>query len=253
MEHRIFEKIESANTPDFGDIIGKSFELFKNVFVEAAKHAGVSILIMIPFILVVYIPFMPMYIEMIQHAGDPYYTLDPFEDYETITIVGWAVMVFLLSFLLQPLVISIMAHFYRICKNVDMGTQDPVGGYFDLVKKQYGKLLLLTIATTGIALLAMLLCYLPLFYVIVPLQLTYPILFFNDRLSVGQVIRASFVLGNKFWLVAFGLIFISAFISMLGMVLCIIGVIVTAYYQHIVMYFFYKDTVGFEEDGILKR
>lgn len=248
MDHPIFSKIEHAAKPDFGNILSKSFDLFKNVFVEAAKHAGVSLLIMIPFMLVIYIPLMPMYIEMIQNAGDPYYTPTAFEDYEAIMIVGWVFLVFILSFLLQPLILSLTAHFYKVCQNADMGTQEPVGGYFDLAKQQYGKLLVLSLATTGIALLAMVLCYLPLFYAIVPLQLTLPILFFNDKLSVGEILRASFKLGNKFWLIAFGLIFLSSFISMLGMILCFIGVIITAYFQHVVMYYFYKDTVGFADN-----
>jgi hypothetical protein len=106
---------------------------------------------------------------------------------------------------------------------------------------------LLSLATMGIAILAALLCYLPIFYVMVPLQLFLPVLVFNESLTVSEIIKASFKLGNKYWLMLFGLIIVSSLLASLGILLCGIGIIVTSYYQYIVLYYFYKDSVGFDD------
>ena len=247
MKQDIFQRIENAPKPDFGDILSKSFDLFFKLFKEAVLHGLVSLIVLLPFILVVYIPILPMYVEMIQHAGDPYYTPTAFDDYSPLMFVGWLLLVFALSFVMQVVSMSITVHFFRIVKNQDLGTSEETGGYFDLLKRNFSKLLVLSLATFGIAILAALACYLPIFYVMVPLQLTMPILAFNDKLGVSDIIKAAFKLGNKYWLIAFGLIILSSLIAQLGVVLCVIGVIFTAYYVHVVMYYFYKDSVGFDK------
>lgn len=249
MKMDIFQRIENAARPDFGDILSKSFDLFQKLFKDAVMHGLVSLLVLVPFIIVVYVPIMPMYIEMLQNAGDPYYTPSAFDDYSVAFMIGWIILVFILSFVLQVVSLSIAAHFYKVTKNVDMGTSDETGGYFDLLKNNFGKLLLLSLATFGIAILAALACYLPIFYVMVPIQLVVPILAFNEKLSVSEIIKAAFKLGNKYWLIAFGLIWLASLIAQLGIILCLIGIVFTAYFVHVVVYYFYKDSVGFDDSN----
>ena len=57
MEHPIFQKIEKANRPDFGDILSKSFELFKKVWEQALYHVLISMLSVVPMILLIYVPY----------------------------------------------------------------------------------------------------------------------------------------------------------------------------------------------------
>jgi len=247
MKMDIFQRIENSARPDFGDILSKGFELFQKLFKEAVMHGLVSLLVLIPFIIVVYIPIIPMYIEMLQNAGDPYYTPSALDDYTPMMIIGWMILVFILSFVMQVVTMSITVHFYKVTKNTDMGTNDETGGYFDLLKNNFGKLMMLTLATFGISILAMLLCFLPLIYIMVPMQLILPILAFNEKLSVSDIIKAAFKLGNKYWLIAFGLIWLSSLIAQLGIILCGIGIVFTAYFVHIVVYYFYKDSVGFDD------
>lgn len=247
MKMDIFQRIENAARPDFGDILSKSFELFQKLFKEAVMHGLVSLLVLIPFFIVVYVPILPMYMEMLQHAGDPYYSPSALDDYSIAFIIGWVILVFIMSFILQVVSMSIAVHFYKVTKNTDMGTQDATGGYFDLLKSNFGKLMMLSLATFGIAVLAALACYLPIFYVMVPLQLVVPILAFNEKLGVSDIIKAAFKLGNKYWLIAFGLIWLSSLIAQLGIILCGIGIIFTAYFVHVVVYYFYKDSVGFDD------
>ena len=120
---------------------------------------------------------------------------------------------------------------------------------FDDLKGNFGKLLALTLMTFGIAMLAALLCYLPLFYALVPLNLLLPIYAFNPDMSASDIVRAGFKLGNRFWLTAFGLIIVGSIIASLGAIICGIGIIATSFFSQIVLYYFYKDTVGFEDDS----
>ena len=75
MEHPIFSKIENANKPDFGDILSKSFELFKKVWEQALYHALMSMVVVIPMILLIYIP----YIAFIFYMGG----FDGYNSYDT--------------------------------------------------------------------------------------------------------------------------------------------------------------------------
>ncbi|MEZ4859611.1 MAG: hypothetical protein R2781_12490 [Flavobacteriaceae bacterium] len=251
MEHPIFEKIEKSKAPDFGDVISKSFELYKKTFSQGLMHTLISLVVIIPFILIVYIPLIPMYVEMFQQMGDPYYRPDFMDNYTPAMIVGWVLLVFIFSFLMQIVMMSIYGHFFKELKKMDYGTNEEIGGYFTLLKTHFGKLLMLSLATMGIAIVASLLCYLPIFYVIIPLHWVFPIFIFNTTLSVGDTIKAAFKFGNKNWLVFAGIGIVVSIIASLGAIACYIGMIATLFFTYIATYVTYRDTIGFEDvDGI---
>lgn len=255
MEPKIFQRIENSKPVDFGDILSKSFELFKTTWQEAFFHALVRLLVMIPFLIIVYVPIIPIYINMIRYGDpymDPYYYEyydynEPFLTYSVLFWVGYMIVVLILSVIINVFNIAIVARYFKVLYREDTQSDIAVGGYFEYLKGNFGKLLLLSLATFGIAMLATLLCYLPLFYVLVPLQLILPIFAFNKELSVQDIIKASFKLGNKYWLTVFGLMIIAGLIAQLGLILCIIGVFITAFFVYIPIYYFYKDSVGIDE------
>ncbi|WP_299183245.1 hypothetical protein [uncultured Aquimarina sp.] len=247
--NQLFEKIENSKKPEFGDIMSKSFELYKKVFSIGMVHALVIFAIAIPFILVVYLPLLPFYIDMIQNAGDPYYQPSFLEGFSVMMIVVWVVVIFVLSFIMQVLNISVYGHFLKTLKNQDLGLTEEIGGYFTIAKKHFGKIILISLANMGIGMLAALACYFPIFYVMVPLQLVILIFIFNQEMSVENIIKAAFKLGNKYWLTFFGLIFVSGIFSALGVIVCYLGVIATMFFSYIVMYYMYKDTIGFENEN----
>ena len=51
----IFQRIERAGKPSFSDILSKSFELFKKVWKEAFYHVLITIAILIPFLIIIYV------------------------------------------------------------------------------------------------------------------------------------------------------------------------------------------------------
>lgn len=253
MEHPVFQKIEQSAKPDFSAILSKSFDLFKNVWVDGLVHGLISMAVVIPLIILIYLPFIPMYLSMLNGGRHYYdyeygydYGYEPFTGYSVLAIIGYVCLVILLILVMQVVVFAINAHFYKVLKNKDLGMTEEVGGYFIFLKGNFIKIFLLTLATFGIALLATLLCYLPIFYVMVPLQLITVMFTFNPDLSVSDIIKACFKLGNKYWLIIFGLIILSSMIAQVGIILCFVGVIITAYFVHIPMYYVYKDTIGFE-------
>jgi len=253
MEHPIFQKIDRSSKPDFGEILSKSFQIFKDLWVEGLLHGLLSMLFVIPLLIVVYAPLMPMYIDMLSGRHyDPYY--DPYyydAGYEPtfLWLIAYMFIILALSFVVQIFVFAINAHFYKCIQKADTGEPEDTGSYFIFLKGNFGKILLLNLAAMGIAILAALLCYLPLFYVMVPINLITVFFVFNPNLSVGDTIKACFKFGNKYWLIIFGLIIVSSLIAQLGIILCFVGVIITAYFVHIPLYYLYKDSIGLDEDG----
>ena len=245
MEHPLFKKIEHASTPDFGNVFSKSFDLFKKVWVEGTLHVLVTFAVSIPIFIFAYVPLVPVFIQ----ANENQYgqEFNPFVEYPLPVIIGYFLLLMALIMISQVFTYAITAHFFKVLQKVDTGTSQDTGGYFAMIKGNFSKLFVLSLAATGIALLAALLCYLPLFYVMVPLQMLVVVFAFNPKLSVSEIIKASFKIGNKFWIIIFGLIFLSGIIAQLGVLLCFVGVFITASFVHIPLYYVYKDAVGFDD------
>ncbi|GAA4273114.1 hypothetical protein U6A24_07540 [Aquimarina gracilis] len=249
LANQLFEKIEKSAPLDFGDVFSKSFDLFKKVWVQGFVHLLITLLVMLPLIFIMYIPIFAL-------AGLAGYesSYDSYGDYPAeelsigITIL-FVVLVLVISMIATALQFGITAHYYRVCKQADLGLPE-TSSYFMFLKGKYlGKIFTLAIATFGIALLAALLCYLPIFYVMVPLQLLGVIFAFNPDLSVNDLIKGSFKLGNKIWLAAFGLILLSSILSQIvGMLLCFVGIFFTASFVYMPVYYMYKNTIGFEDE-----
>jgi len=248
-KEQLLQKIEIAKSPDFGDILSKSFDLFKKVWMDGFLHILVTTLVAIPVLIIMYLPFIPVLMQASESRTGSLEDFQPFSDFPLLVIIGYGILFFVLIMFTQVLSIGILAHYFKVCKIKDLGTQEDDGGYFSYLRGvNFGKLFMLSLATFGIAIAAFMLCYLPIFYVMVPLQLIVVIFAFNSNLSVSQIISISFKLGNKFWLLVFGLIIVSSMIAQLGMILCFIGLFFTAYFAHIPIYFFYKETIGFGDD-----
>ncbi len=243
MEHPIFKRIENAQKPDFGDILTKTFDAVKELWQPALYHGLISMAMMIPFLILVYVPLAPMYIGLFENFGDSYY--QPTINYPLSIWIGYLVGIFMAALIVQVFNFSLVAHFYKVIRIKDEGSNENPGGYFSYLKGNVGKILLLNLAAMGIAIAAALLCYVPIFYVMVPLQLFAILFTFNLDLSVSQIIKAAFKLGHKFWLIIFGIILISNMIAQLGIVFCFVGVFVTQLFVHIPIYSIYKNTVGF--------
>lgn len=243
----LLEKIETAIPLDFGDIFNKSIELFKKVWLQGFVMLLLSMVLMIPFYIIMYLPIIAMGIlnpeTFNNNAGPELVFLIPFS-------------LFILAFAFFALVIGfgLKSSFYRICKTKDF-SETVADDYFYFFKKHYlGKTIKLAAATFGITLLAAFLCVFPIFYVMVPIAFINVIYAFNPELSVSEIINIGFKFGHKKWLLTFGLIIVSALLAeVIGLIMCCIGILVTISFAYIPIYFVYKESVGFNENDVIQE
>ncbi|MDB9960875.1 hypothetical protein OAD62_02165 [Oceanihabitans sp.] len=240
-------RVQQAKDLDFGDIFNKSLELFKKVWVQGLVVLLLTAVLIIPFYLIMYLPLI---------AGG---IIDSafFEDgYNPSALFAIPFGLFALAFSVIAMVIGfgMRAGFYRICMMKDLNQAGP-DDYFYYLKKPYlGKLVKLSLATFGISLLATMLCVLPIIYVVVPITLMNLIFAFNPEQSVSEIIKSGFALGNKKWLITFGLMVIAGLLAQIvGMIMCFIGVFVTASFAYIPAYYIYKESVGIDDSDEFKQ
>lgn len=248
----IQSRIQNAKALDFGTIFNQSIELFKKVWVQGLVTLLLNMILAIPVIMVVYIPLI------ILGLADIYSGVNTYDSYDTYAEPSFSVIMILVMGLVYIFMIAAMstialglkAAFYRICKLKDleqMGKED----YFYFFKKPYlGKTIKLGLAFSGITVLAAMLCFVPLIYAFVPLSFIIVVYAFNPDLSISEIIKLAFELGNKKWLISFGLMFISGFLAgIIGFLMCGFGIYVTASFSYLPVYFVYKDVVGFDDES----
>ena len=143
--------------------------------------------------------------------------------------------------------LALNAAFLKICRQKDVGIESNDDYFFFFKEGRLGKVFILALYTLGIAILGMLACGIGIFYVIVPISLIPAFLAFSEALTALEIVKASFALGNKNWLVIFGLIFVTGIVAELGLLLCCVGILFTAMLSKVPMYFMYKDGVGFQD------
>jgi len=240
-------RIQDARALDFGDIFNKSIELFKKVWVQGLVMLLLTMVMMLPLYLLMYLPMIAAgFIDpsMFEYGYEP----------SPILMAPFFLLMLVFSFVGMVISFGMKASFYRICKMKDlneMGSED----YFYYLKKPYlGKVMRLALISFGIALLATLLCVIPIFYVMVPLTLMNVIFAFNPELSASEIVKAGFDLGNKKWLITFGLMVVSGFLAgIVGMLMCFVGVYITASFSYLPAYYIYKDAVGFDKSDEMKQ
>ncbi|MFD1162860.1 hypothetical protein [Hwangdonia seohaensis] len=243
----LLQKIENAKDLDFGDIFGKSIELFKKVWVQGLVMLLLTMVLMIPIYLITFLPMMAIGFidpESMQQGQEPNWAL----------LIPFYLITIVFSFFAMIIAFGLKSAFYRICKIKDLneaGSDD----YFYFFKKPYlGKTIKLAAMTFGISLIATLLCVLPIFYVMVPIALINVIYAFNPDLTASDIVKIGFKLGNKKWLITFGLLIISSILAQLvGMIMCFIGVFVTASFAYLPAYFVYKESIGFNETSAIEE
>lgn len=237
----LLNDIENSNPLDFGSIFSRSLDLFKHVWLQGFMIVILIFVTIIPFYVLIYIPLLIAGVtdpEMLKSEQAPPEIIIP--------------MVMLLPLMILAVIaISLLlnAAFLRICRNKDLNLAQS-DNYFHYFKKEYVlKALVLSFMMLGLMLLGLLACGLGIIYLVVPISLMPAFLAFKGELSAMEIMKSSFSLGNKNWLVIFGLIIIMGFIAELGVLLCFVGVLFTAMLAKIPVYFMFKDAVGFSSES----
>lgn len=241
---QLITRISAARVPDLGDVLTNAFELFKKSWLQGFLYVILSFILVMPALLIVYIPIVGAAISDAQ-GFDPYET---FGDMAWVPMLPLFLLFFVVMIFAQAIVMAMQAGLYRSFESAERGEEVKAGLLFVYLKGRYlKKTFLLSIATLLIATLATALCLLPVIYVSVPIQFFAVVFAFNPDLRVGELVQASFKLGNKTWFVSFVLIIIASVLSqMIGLLACGIGLLFTAAFVYMTVYHIYKGVVGEE-------
>jgi hypothetical protein len=241
------EKINNARALDFGTIFSASIELFKKTWLQGFLLQLFTVIVMLPLIIVLYVPLITM---MIAQANSGYSGSDTYSDFFAGMSIIYILFVIVGIFVLGAVSVALQAAFFRIMRALDEGKTITTSDFFCFLNgKHLSKTFLLVLVTVIIAIPSVLLCYIPLIYMMVPFSLFALIFAFNPELSVGDIVKVSFKLGHKKWLLAFGLIFVSGLLAeIVGLLLCGIGTLFTAAFVYHPVYLIYKDVIGFDNE-----
>ena len=157
-------KIENAKALDFGDIFSKSIELFKKVWLQGLVTLLLTFAMMIPFYIIMYVPLIAMGVldpEALQEGGELNMAI----------LIPFYLCMLVFMFFAMIVGFGLKSAFYRICKAKDLN-EISSDDYFYFFKKPYlRKTIKLAAMTFGISLVAVLLCVIPIIYVMVPIAL----------------------------------------------------------------------------------
>lgn len=247
----ITEKIEQNKQLDFGDILSRSIELFKKVWLQGFLAILLTFVAIGP---IIFIMYMPMIGAAMAQAGNStineygYYEAQPIDTSVIVSMYASMALAFLLIFALSFLLMALVAGFFRVLKRTDLeGVTSNNDLFFYFKGKYLLKTFLLGLSSAGIAIVAFMACVLPVYYVMIPMSLFIVFFAYNPDLSISEIIKLSFKLGNKKWFFIFGMIFVAGLIAEVGIFACGIGILFTASFARIPLYFIYKDTIGFDD------
>lgn len=237
----ITQRIQSKPELVFGTIFSRSFELFKKVWLQGFITLLLTLVTILPFYIMLYIPMIASGIT------DPEAMRN--EELPPMVAIAMAILAPVFAVGVSTFGLALNAAFLKICRQKDVEEMAKDDYFFFFRNGRLGKVFILALYTIGIAVLGVLACGIGIFYVIVPLSLVPAFLAFSEELTAQEIIRASFALGNRNWLVIFGLIFVTGIVAQLGMLLCCVGVLFTAMLSKVPMYYIYKDGIGFDLDA----
>lgn len=237
----ISSRIEKSNPLDFGGIFSKSIELFKLVWVQGFVVVLLTFVTIIPFYLLIYLPLI--------FAGITDPEMLRSEEIPPEVIVPLAITMLIVFLGIMAVSLMLNAAFLRICKIKDLNEAASENYFYYFKKENIKKAILLSLLLLGLMILGVITCGIGIIYLAVPISLFPAFLAFDEELSAMEILKSSFALGNKNWLVIFGLIIIMGLLAELGVLLCFIGVLFTAMLAKIPVYFMYKDSMGFSSEA----
>lgn len=246
----IQQKISNAKALEFGDIFNKSIELFKKSWLYGFLYQLFVIIIMLPFLIVLYVPLL---MSMLAQAESGHVDPNTFNGLFAGFTAFYLVLFFLGILAASVIQLALHAGFYRIIKSIDQGNEVKASDLFYFLKgKYFGSVTVLMLATFLVSLAFALLCYIPLIYAFIPISFFTIVYAFNPEMSIGDIVRVSFSLGTKKWLLSFGLMVVAyLLVVLLVIVTCGIGSLFLSPFIYLPLYFIYKEVVGFDDQDEL--
>jgi hypothetical protein len=247
------QKINTAEQIDFGDLFNESIEIFKKIWVKGLMLQLLLALLTVPLVILLLVYFFGLNF----HEFKSY----DFEDSETFanllsTFYSEHLLVFLLVLIGFFFTIGLLSFifncgFFRIIKMSDQNQQASFSEVFYFFKSPYFfKTIALLVSNALISILAVSLCFFPVFYVFIPLLFFYPVFVYNPNLSLSEIINIAFSLGHKKWGIAFCITILNTILlSLINQFTYGIGALFLGCFLHIPIYLIYKKVIGFTEQN----
>lgn len=242
-EFNEFDQQGSVPNRDTGSIISHAFEMYKGVF-------GYAIVAMIVYIVGgIVIQSITGFnsaaiMEEVQSSGD----YGNFRYWETPGFSMYMTFSSLFLLLLTPLYVGLI---YMVNK---FNTKNPIefSDLFIGYRQNLVNILIYSLISGVVSSIAMTLCFFPFFFVYPFLLLGYPILLFENASAV-EAISKSFNIAKENYGTFLGVSILGMLISMAGIILCGIGLILTAPFIMVVMYSVYCAFLGKPRQIIYKQ
>jgi uncharacterized membrane protein len=233
-EFNEFDQQGSVPEKSTGSVISHAFEMYKGVFL----YAVVAMIIYSILGAIIQSLTGMNSAEMIEEMRDS-------GDYSNFSVFGAPGMPLyfglsgLLGLLLSPLYVGLI---YMTNK---YNTKNPIefSDLFIGYKQNFVNILIYALLAGIISTVAISLCVLPIIFVYPFLMLGYPILLF-ENVSATEALGKSFNIVKENYGVFLGATFVGFLLSMAGIVLCFIGIILTAPFIFVVMYSLYCAYLG---------
>jgi hypothetical protein len=243
---KILNKIQTSKSIDFGELFNESLGVFKKVWVQGLLLQLFSIIVMLPFMVSLYLPYFKYAIEV-----DLNQEMTSSTDLSKALLEDFGVSliwIYLLMFFVSIGSNILYLGFYRVVKEMDHGNSFVMSDFFYFFKSRVlGKSIVVLLATTGISVLATLLCFFPIIYAVVPLMFILPVFAYNSHLSVSGIIKVSFALGNKKWGITFLMLILNCVLFYVITILtCGLGALFVSCFLYLPQYIIYKNVVGFD-------
>ena len=224
-----FQEFSQQKNPErsSGEIISHAFEMYKGIFLYALL--AMVLYFVVSFIVQPISGFDSREFSEVISSSDG--------DFSSVNV--WSVpglklyygLSGLLSLVLAPLYVGLiyMANKYNF--NQPLQVSDLFIGY----KQNFLNIVLYSLVSSVLMGIAFMMCVIPGFLVLPFFLLGYPILLFENA-SVGEALGKSFKIAKENYGVLLGASVLGLLISLAGVVLCGIGIIVTALFYFAVMY-----------------
>lgn len=257
------DKIDNAKELDFGDILNRTFNLFKKTWVQGFILLLLVMVVMSPFFMAI---FMPTYSSILEQAQSGNYDPNNASAFLQDQPDSFRYMILGLTFLVSFVTTGLMAGFYRIVKRIDFNESYGFADFFHFYKAKYiGKIFAIASFSLLVALInfAVEKFFPPIgaslfngvLSIILSVYTTLFVVFFayNPHLESSDFFTLSFKFGSKKWFLIFGLMFVTAIIGMLGAIACFVGMLFTMSIVYLPMYLVYKDTFGFNNVSAIDK
>ena len=259
----LLEKIDNVKELDFGDILSRTFELFKKTWLQGFIMILLIMVVMIPFFVAI---FMPTYSSIIEQAESGNYDPNDASSFLQNQPDNFRYMILGLTFVISFVTTGLMAGFYRIVKRIDFNESYGFSDFFYFYKaKNLGKIFAIASFSLLIALVNFAFeKFLPptsasliniLMSIIFSVFTTLFVLFFtfNSHLESSDFFTLGFKLGLKKWFLIFGLMMVTGVIGALGAIACFVGMFFTLSIMYLPTYLVYKDIFGFDNISAIDK